>query len=62
MSRVYGEKLLLIGCDGGCGAWLKPDPGVVDSGWVREGFDKGPGTEKHERVYCSQCAYNRVRR
>jgi hypothetical protein len=61
VSRVYGEKLLYIECDG-CGARLRPAHDVIDSGWVREGFDSGPGTEKHERVYCVQCSYNRERR
>jgi hypothetical protein len=61
MSRVYGEKLLYIECDG-CDARLTPGPEVVNSGWKKFGWMDLHTREKCEQVLCPQCAYDRERR
>lgn len=61
MSLIYATReddgkrvLIALRCDG-CGAEIKPHPEIAKSGWIKRGWDRGIGTEKHEVDECPQC-------
>jgi len=61
MSKIYAqiegsEKRILvyIECDT-CEARIKPHLTIAKSGWTIQGWDNGPGTDKHTVDYCPRC-------
>jgi hypothetical protein len=61
MSRVYAIReddqkriLVEISCDS-CSAKIKPNPNIANSGWIKNGTDRGLGTGELEWHYCPNC-------
>jgi hypothetical protein len=64
MSRIYatredtGEKFLLaLKCDR-CGAEIKPNPDISQSGWMKRGWDNG--VVKSAIDLCPDCAWEEL--
>jgi hypothetical protein len=47
--------MVKIVCDN-CGANIKPNHDIHNSGWTKHGCDNGPGTDKLEYHYCHDCS------
>ena len=58
-ARIEDGRTFLveIACDR-CDHRAKPADATA-AGWVKEGWDMGPGTEKCERYYCPECSCER---
>ena len=62
--RVYaydekGNKYLIkITCDM-CEKEIKPYPKISESGWMKEGWNNGIGSESFVKYYCPDCWNNR---
>ncbi len=60
--RIYAVReddkkriLVEIQCDS-CDARIKPNPQIAQSGWIKKGMYRGPGTDQLEWHYCPSCA------